>query len=274
MKRLSPATSITTLVFFVLPFCPASLNAVPSLSLSVDEGGLVVRKPFSVELIISWEGDPEQYLVETPHLKLPEGIVRSGTSYSTSAKENMYYLRYQYTLCAATAGSYVLDPVEISYWEKDAGEARIARTEELHFTVSAWSEAALKRYWVPGVVLLIFISLFMMLFVLSTKKKRPATTAPTDDVAREQIIDHELKQCRAYKLSGDWDTYVRQVIAVLSKLPSDENHEKTLKDLYRLAERVQYGGYRPSENEIDLIERQLETACAGAFSRKDNATDD
>jgi hypothetical protein len=44
--------------------------------------------------------------------------------------------------------------------------------------------------------------------------------------------------------------------------------------LRTIAERVHYGGYRPSEDEINLIERQLEKACSGAFSDKRNATDD
>jgi hypothetical protein len=66
----------------------------------------------------------------------------------------------------------VLDPVEISYWEKNAGDARTARTEALRFTVGSRSKATLQRYRIPGAVLLIFISLFAALFVLSTKKKK------------------------------------------------------------------------------------------------------
>jgi hypothetical protein len=66
----------------------------------------------------------------------------------------------------------VRDPVAISYWERNAGDARTASTDALHLTVSSRSEAALKRYRIPGVLLLIFISLFATLFVSSTKKKR------------------------------------------------------------------------------------------------------
>jgi len=172
MKRFLPAICIPALIFFVLFSFIIPLNASPSVSLSLNEKIIIVREPFSMELSISWEGDPEQYLVETPHLKLPQNMTQSSSSYSTSAQENRYCLRYRYTLCAATAGSYVLDPVEINYWEKDAGDARIARTDALAFIVSSWSEAVVKRYWIPGVVVLIFISLFSMLFVLSTKKKR------------------------------------------------------------------------------------------------------
>jgi hypothetical protein len=56
-------------------FCPFILpgtikRGAPALSLSVAEEPVIVQRPFPVELTISWEGDAEQYLVETPGLKL------------------------------------------------------------------------------------------------------------------------------------------------------------------------------------------------------------
>jgi hypothetical protein len=172
MNRLLAVISITALIFFSLSSSPTSLYAAPSLSLSVDEGSIVVRKPFAIELAISWEGDADRYLVETPRLKLPQGITQSGASYSTGTQGNMYFLRYRYALCAATTGTYVLDPVEITCWERNAGDARTARTGSLDFKVSSRPEAAVKRYLIPVLALLIFISLFRWLFVSSTKKKR------------------------------------------------------------------------------------------------------
>jgi hypothetical protein len=178
MKRLLPIISIPAVIFFALSSVPTSLNATPAFSLSVDEGSITVAKPFSIELTVSWEGDAEKYLVERPRLKLPQGITQSGTSYSTSAKENICFLRYRYTLIAGTAGTDVLEPVEISYWEKNSGDARTARTDALTFKVSTWHEAALQRYRIPAVVLLIFTSLFAVLLVLSIKKKSRASQFP------------------------------------------------------------------------------------------------
>jgi hypothetical protein len=264
MKRLLPIVSIPALIIALSSF-PISVNAAPALSLSTDEEIIIVGKPFSIQLTISWEGDVETYLVETPRVKLPDGITQSGSSYSTSAKDTMYSLCYRYTLSAAATGPYVLDPVEISYWEKNAGDTRTARTDALHFTVSSRSEAALKRYRIPGVALLICISLFSTLFVLSTKKKWAGSAAPTDGAATKEIIAGELNQCRAYKISGEWDNYIKRVIALRGKLPAAETDEKTRAELHRLAERVRFGAYRPSEDEINFIERQLEKACADSF---------
>jgi hypothetical protein len=172
MKRLLPAIFVPALILSALASVPTPSHAAPALSLSTDEEIIIVRKPFFIQLSISWEGDAETYLVENPRLKLPEGITQSGSSYSTSAKDTTHSLCYRYTLSAAATGDYVLDPVEISYWEKNAGDARTARTDALRFTVSSRSEAAQQQYRIPGVVLLIFISLFATLFVLSTKKKK------------------------------------------------------------------------------------------------------
>lgn len=172
MKRLLPVIFVPALILIALASIPTPTHAAPALSLFTEEDIIVVGKPFSITLTISWEGDAETYLVETPRLKLPEGITQSSSAYSTSAKDATHSLCYRYTLSAAATGGYVLDPVEISYWEKNDGDARTARTDALRFMVGSRSEAALWRYRIPGVVLLIFISLFATLFVLSTKKKR------------------------------------------------------------------------------------------------------
>jgi len=172
MKRLLPAISIPALILIALVSIPTPSNAAPAFSLSTEEKIILVGKPFSITLTISWEGDADEYLVETPRLKLPEGITQSSSAYSTSVADATHSLCYRYTLSAAATGDYALDPVEISYWEKTAGDARTARTEALRLTVSSRSEAALQQYRIPVVVLLIFISLFATLFVLSTKKKK------------------------------------------------------------------------------------------------------
>jgi hypothetical protein len=265
MKRLLPVIFVPALALIAFASIPTPSNAAPALSLSTEEKSILVGKPFSITLTISWEGDAETYLVETPRLKLPEGITQSGSAYSTSATDTTHSLFYRYTLSAAATGDYALDPVEISYWEKNAGDARIARTEELRFTVGSRSEAMLQRYLIPGAVLLIFISLFATLFVLSTKKKRAKNPAPGDSAIIKTIIDRELAQCRAYKISGDWNNYIKLVIAIRNKIPSAGPDEKIFSGLHRLAERVQFGGYRPSEDELALIDRQLEKACADAF---------
>ena len=265
MKRLLPIISIPALIFFALAFLPPPLYAAPALSLSAEEGIIIAGEPFSIQLTVSWKGDAEQYLVEPPRLKLPEGITQSSSAYSASAADARYFLCYRYTLNATSTGRYMLDPVEISYWGKNDGDARTASTDALHFTVNSRSEAALQRYRVPGAALLIFISLFAVLFVLSTKKKRADRTLPGDGAITKEIIDRELTQCRAFKISGDWDKYIEQVIAIRSKIPSADRDEKMQSELSRLAERIQFGGYRPSENEISLMERQLEKACADTF---------
>ncbi len=172
MKRLVPIISIPALIVLALFSLSTRLHAGPALSLSADQDIIVVGEPFSITITIFWEGDAEGYPVETPRLKPPEGITQLSAAYSTSATDATHSLCYRYTLRAAATGDYALDPVEINYWEKNAGDARTARTDALRFTVISRTEAALQRYRIPGVALLIFISLFATLFVLSTKKKK------------------------------------------------------------------------------------------------------
>jgi hypothetical protein len=99
----------------------------------------------------------------------------ASSSYSTSAKGDSQLLHYHYTLCATTTGTYVLDPIEISYWERNASGVQTVRTDALTVRVSSRAEAAVTRYRMPAVLMLIFIGLFMTAFVLSKKKKKAAT---------------------------------------------------------------------------------------------------
>jgi len=175
MKRFPRISPILIIAFIALSLCPAELSGAPNVSLTVEQKSIIVEKPFSMELAISWKGDPEQYLVENPRLTPPQGITVTTSSYSTSTRGNSHLLHYRYTLYATTRGTYVLDPIEISYWERNASGVQTVRTDALTVKVSSWAEAAVTRYRMPAVLMLIFIGLFMTALVLSKKKKKAAT---------------------------------------------------------------------------------------------------
>ena len=172
MKRFPHILPIPIITFVVLSLCPGQLRGAPNLSLTLEQKSIIAERPFFAELAISWEGDPEQYLVENPSLTLPQGITLTSSSSSTSAKGDAHLLRYRYILYPTAPGSYVLDPVEISYWEKNASGVQTVRTDTLTMKVSSLTEVAITRYRIPALLMLIFISLFMAAFVLSKRKKK------------------------------------------------------------------------------------------------------
>jgi len=266
-------TSLIVLTFlFSLPY---QLRATPVVSLSLNKDTIVAHKIFLLELTVSWKGDADQYLVAPPQVTLPEGIEERGSSFSSTSKGEHYLLNYKYNLCAQKEGEYILTPIEISYWEKGNNKEEKMKTETIHFQVTSFSTAFLGGYWLLGFITTIFLGLFTILIVLYKKQKRSSVDQGADSTVTRETMVSELGQSNAYKIKGDWENYLKKVISIRDKLPTQDKAGKIMGELDTLAERVTYGGFHPTAEEIDLIQRQLEKAFKSAFPNdKDQDLDD
>lgn len=258
------ASSILSLFLF---FSPPLLSAAPTVSLSLDRNTILVNKTFSLELTSSWEGEADEYILAPPQLKLPEGIVEKGSSFSTETKEKYYALHYRYTLVAQKAGDYELTPIEISYWKKGNDKEEKVKTEALHLKVTTFfSFLTLGTYRLAGAIIIIFLSLLGILIVsYRIKSKTGEHQKPADTNVTKEMVMSELEQCNAYRIKGDWKDYLKKAIALRNKLSLPEDAVKTMDDLDSLLEQVSYGGFHPTTEEINLIQRQLERALKSAF---------
>ena len=261
MKTL--CTGSMLLIF--LSSSPCQLRAAPTVSLSSEKKNISLNKPFSLKLKISWEGDADQYLVAPPQITLPEDIEERGSSFSSISRGRHFFLHYQYDLCAKKEGDYILNPTEISYWEKGNNKEEKVRTEKMHFQVTSFSIAYLGRYRLIVVIIAIPLGLFITVIVLYKKKKRRSDDQKSDSTAIRETMVSELEQCNAYKIKGDWESYLKKVISIRDKLPNQDKAGKIMGELDTLAERVTYGGLHPTAEEINLIQRQLEKAFKSAF---------
>ena len=81
------------------------------------------------------------------------------------------------------------------------------------------------------------------------------------------MIAGELEQCNAYKIKGDWGNYLKKILSIHNKLPTQDKTGTIMKDLDTLVEKVIYGGLHPTPEEINLIQRQIEKAFKSAFPK-------
>jgi hypothetical protein len=254
-----------SIVFIFLSFLPYQIAGAPAVSLSLDKDAISTNKIFSLELTLSWEGDADQYLVAPPQVTLPEGIEKKDYSFISVSRGDRYSLHYKYDLFAYKKGNYILEPVEVSYWEKGNNKEEKIRTEKLHIKVSSFGVVDLVSYWPMGVSVIVLAGLFIVLIVLYKKKKRCVDNEELNGVLTREMIASEMEQCNAYKIEGDWENYLKRVISIRNKLPTPDEGGKDMKELDALAERVTYGGFCPSTEEINLIQRQLEKAFKRSF---------
>jgi len=254
-----------SLLLIALLLFPSQLRGAPALYLSLDNKHITTNKTFSSTLTVSWKGDADQYLVEPPQLTLPEDIDEIGTASRSITRGDHYLLEYRFDLRAKKEGDYVIKPVEISYWAKGNNSAETIKTESLHFSVTSFNLTAYGNYWLLGLLAIIFLSLFIALIVLSTKKKRQRRDHGVEAPSIKETIIRELRECDSYKIMGDWENYLKKAIAIRDKLPAEDKGGKAMETLDSLAERVHYGGLHPTTEEINRIQRQLENALKSAF---------
>ncbi|MCK5186974.1 MAG: hypothetical protein KAR43_07530, partial [Deltaproteobacteria bacterium] len=244
---------------------PNELPGAPAVSLYLDKGTIYTNRNFSFELALSWEGDADGYLVAPPQITLPAGIEEKDSSFRSVSRGDRYSLYYRYDLFAQQEGDYHIQPIEISYWEKGNNKEEKIKTEVLNFKVTSFSIINLGKYWLLFILAIFLLSLFMVLIVLYKREKGGFNDQKLDSVITREMILEELGQCNAYKMEGDWENYLKKVISIRNKIPALNEDEESIKALDALVERITYGGFCPSTEEISLIQRKLERAFKNAF---------
>ena len=263
-----------SIAFIFLTSFPNELPGAPTVSLYLDKGTIYTNRNFSFELALSWEGDADQYLVAPPQITLPAGIEEKDCSFRSVNRGDRYSLHYRYDFFAQQEGDYHIQPIEISYWEKGNNKEEKIKTEVLNFKVTSFSIINLDKYWLLFILAIFLLSLFMVVIVLYKRKKGGANDQKMDRVITREMILEELGQCNAYKMEGDWENYLKKVVSIRNKIPALNEDEESIKALDALVERITYGGFCPSTEEISLIQRKLERAFKNAFpDDKDNDLD-
>ena len=263
-----------SIAFIFLTSFPNELPGAPTVSLYLDKGTIYTNRNFSFELALSWEGDADQYLVAPPQITLPAGIEEKDCSFRSVNRGDRYSLHYRYDFFAQQEGDYHIQPIEISYWEKGNNKEEKIKTEVLNFKVTSFSIINLDKYWLLFILVIFLLSLFMVVIVLYKRKKGGVNDQKMDRVITREMILEELGQCDAYKMEGDWENYLKKVVSIRNKIPALKEDEESIKALDALVERITYGGFCPSTEEISLIQRKLERAFKNAFpDDKDNDLD-
>lgn len=274
MKSFLKILYTFSIVSIFLTSLPYQLIGAPIVSLSLDKDTILTNQIFSFEITLSWVGDADQYLVAPPQVTLPEGVEEKDSSFRSVSKGDSYSLQYRYNLCAQKEGDFRIQPIEISYWEKGNNKEEKIKTEALHFKVASFHIMNLGGYWLWFILAIFLLSLFMVLIVLYKRKKRGVGDQTLNHVITREMLLDELDQCNAYKLEGNWENYLKKVVSIRNKIPALNEDEESMKALNALVERITYGGFCPSTEAINLIQRKLERDFKNAFpDDKDNDLD-
>jgi len=75
-------------------------------------------KPFSLTVTVRWDGEVNRYVVKTPRIEMPEGILKHSVSSRSRAEGGASVLIYHWDLVAEKKGVFPSIPVKLAFLRK------------------------------------------------------------------------------------------------------------------------------------------------------------
>ncbi len=270
LLRISSIKAFFALFLFLPVICnlPCAY-ASPRATITLEHTRISLKKSFDVVITVAWQGNADDYIIVPPQPDYPEKILQQSSSFFSSTSHATYALSYRYSLVAQEKGTFTINPVEIKYWSKGSDKESTLLTDEVSFEVVTFA------FW-NDTVQLVAISLAVLItagiiITAIIRKKRGGSPeqhglADKSPHSRHQSAVNKLEECRQSKIKGDYQGFYQCALAVVKNLePEDGSFCDTLA---AAAEKVHFGGYRPTAQETDMLLRKIEKMVAAATSDK------
>jgi peroxiredoxin len=240
-----------------------------------------VNQVFTVVVEMHWPGHFEDYIPNPPEIPLPEGVAHLGTRASASTAQGQRTVAYHIDLKALRAGRFALDPVELRYTPRQENQAMARRVQGVTVNVVPpgwfgihpvlWALGAL------GVVVLWFVAIRIGRRLMGKSRTNAKTRGGRDgDRATDaERISQALAAAKRARLEGDLATALEALQQGFRAAAGGGEPPRTGDNAYApgpgdgsamavdgheltsLVERARYGGYRPSPEILDTLERRL-----------------
>ncbi len=263
---ISKTFFITFFNFVFLLFFTALCFSAPSVSVKLDKDRVFAGKTFSVLLEIFWQGTADDFIIVPPEPSFSEKIEQISSSFSSSTTESSYHLIYEYILRPAEEGEYKIVPIEVKYWTKEENEENTLLTDEISFEAKKFS-------YISSSFTFILLSIFLIIFIIvlyifirdKGRLKKRGKGADRDSPGKDEIIKL-YDMCKKCRTEGDYAGFYRTAIEILTKTSMEESI--IIKDLKSVCEKVEFGSYIPSSEEIEPVFRRITKAMEKNFSDK------
>jgi hypothetical protein len=234
-------------------------ESAPRARIKLDTTSVPVNTPFTLELLIEWEGSAGDFIIHPEPLSPPEGLTIISDSFSSAITQSTHTLIYRYRLQAQKKGTYTLPPIAISYWPRNSKKEHTFHTgkitikaETAHSGVRAATAALGALAFCAGTALFIWI-----------KKKKRSAPHPIPASGTQQQVHKRLEECRRFRLSGDYTGFYRCLQDIADIVAQDD---PSLRDtISSLLEQVQFGAQTPEAAQTDHLLREIERRTAAFY---------
>ena len=225
-------------------------------------------KPFLVEYVFSWTGEPAAWSIATPVLEeFTWGFARVVDS-RTSQNAGRQRISYRIEFIAPEPGQYTLPAAEFEYFRPEAALPPRASAETDPPSRSAYPtlrtdpfplEVRPKRTfsWMLGglgaLLVLSTVSVLIALWILVRRRNR----ADALETRNPAPAESPLQRARRFRYDGDLYGYYQALLALTANLPQTDDASMVRRRLEERANAVGYKNERPSDAELDGDERDV-----------------
>ncbi|MEM7052164.1 MAG: TlpA disulfide reductase family protein [Acidobacteriota bacterium] len=225
-------------------------TAVVQLSSATPRPG----KIFELTIEIRWSGTFDEYLLHPPRVALPEGVRASGnTRAETTSRAGRNVITYSMPLVAEATGRFALDPVELLYTPRFESQQVSSRLAGPVVEVEDATFAGFKPRTVmvagTGAAVAGLLAGLALVGLGRRRKKIAQVEAPPQLAGWEETV----AEARRHRLQGE----PRKAFLALAELARELDPQDTT-DLVDTLDKARYGGYRPSREELERLERRVE----------------
>ncbi len=237
-------------------------ESAPRARIQPNTTSVPVNTPFTLELLIEWEGSAGDFIIHPAPLSPPEGLKIISDSFSSTITQSTHTLIYRYRLQAQKKGTYTLPPIAISYWPRNSNKEHTLHTGKITIKAETAHSGGGAAALTVALCSLAFCA-GTALFIWIKKKKRPAPH-PIPASGTQQQVHKRLEECRRFRLSGDYTGFYRCLRDIADIVAQDD---PSLRDtISSLLEQVQFGAQTPETAQTDHLLREIERRTAAFYN--------
>lgn len=260
---------------------------LPALSKVTPEGEFaVLNKVYSVVYEITWVGDPDEFIVAPPSIPPIAWGAAEVTRSRTAERDGANMLYYTLEFTAEGPGTYEIPEVVFQYFTPDqvpqpgpaeSGAEATAQAdtefprlqaESIMLTVRAPSTSSVST---TVAIVLLLGGVLAAAWGYRTLRRKGTTTSQADPLAEVSAIMHGAKGKR---LDGDYYAFYSEMLKAVQRLEQGTAVRALQTAIGDRTGEVGFKGIRPSDDEMDGVERDVERAVSKELMRAESHTRD
>lgn len=256
-----------------------SADAAPELRIDMPERAPRVGEAFEVRAVVSWQGPSEQFRVVPGALEAPSW--GEGTWDRVEAEQDGDHtaLTFVARFVSREPGEVRVPELRLVYSDptekpisppptpSPTGEAEALPAVSPTHTLSAESFTlgvrADYRWLYPYAFLVVMLigAVIAGGSVFMRRRKEEAVRRHREALAPWQTAEAALHNARRHRLDGDFYSFYRELLRLVQHVGGEVKAEFAEK-LQKMVERVGYQGYKPNDDDIEGVLKDIERALA------------